>query len=678
MAEQDVPGNPSSPDQTGITAAPAPVRVEPPLLPAPQRTWRHWIADRLVNVLLIGALWAVAAFLLSIYGMEFANAIGFGFIAAFFGAFLVRPTVNAFLHKATPGLLAVSQPPPVASPAESARDVVETVVFVVVLVLLLKSFVAEAFVIPTGSMAQTLYGYQKIVACPQCGHRFPVNCASEVEGRDGKGGGGRIDRCTCPNCRQKIYLAVPGRENPGDLGEGYAVVPDPGWRSGDRVLVSKYPYDLPGMGPTRLDVVVFKFPGNNGDPIQGELFPDSGPFGKNGVAMNYIKRLIGRPGETVAIHRGKVFILPPDKSKRYPQDEKNRKDPWLRLQMWQRANTHPNDPEAHQQFKDGEFSIIRKRPAVLLDMMRLVYDNDKPAKDLTEEGYQRWVPARDSGWVADDARGFRHGGAADQMTWLRYRHVLRGKPARPQLITDFLAYNTWGTNGREADTGKNWASDLIAECEVVAEKAEGRFAVELSRADSRYQAVFEPATGECTLFRLKDGKPAEQLGKASSRFKGAGTFRVRFANCDDRLTVWVNDALVFGDGVEYKDALTLVPTVANDLERPVSLGAQGGRFSARHLKVRRDTYYTAREHPSSADVAFSPESPDGNGMGGSWSAFNDAPLATFYVQPGHYLCMGDNSPESADSRSWGLVPQRLLLGRAVLVYFPFTRVGRIR
>src|SRR3989442_14924752 len=52
------------------------------------------------------------------------------------------------------------------------REVIETIVFVVVLVLLLKSFTAEAFVIPTGSMAETLWGYQKLVTCPQCTYEF--------------------------------------------------------------------------------------------------------------------------------------------------------------------------------------------------------------------------------------------------------------------------------------------------------------------------------------------------------------------------------------------------------------------------------------------------------------------------------------------------------------------------
>src|SRR5437016_4794479 len=64
-------------------------------------------------------------------------------------------------------------------PRDSVREIAETVVFVVVLVLMLKTFVAEAFVIPTGLMAETLYGYQKIVTCEQCLYIFPVNCSSE-------------------------------------------------------------------------------------------------------------------------------------------------------------------------------------------------------------------------------------------------------------------------------------------------------------------------------------------------------------------------------------------------------------------------------------------------------------------------------------------------------------------
>ena len=58
-----------------------------------------------------------------------------------------------------------------------------------------------------------------------------------------------------------------------------------------------------------------------------------------------------------------------------------------------------------------------------------------------------------------------------------------------------------------------------------------------------------------------------------------------------------------------------------------------------------------------------------------WTALQyNMPVLTLYVQPDHFLGLGDNSPESSDSRSWGLVPKRLLLGKAVLVYYPFGRM----
>src|SRR5205085_6930772 len=90
---------------------------------------------------------------------------------------------------------------PAPETKDGVRELVECVVFVVVLVLLLKSFVAEAFVIPTGSMAETLLGYQKWETCPECGYEFPVNCSSEVDPQQGEPV--PVVGCTCPNCRFK-------------------------------------------------------------------------------------------------------------------------------------------------------------------------------------------------------------------------------------------------------------------------------------------------------------------------------------------------------------------------------------------------------------------------------------------------------------------------------------------
>ena len=69
------------------------------------------------------------------------------------------------------------------------------------------------------------------------------------------------------------------------------------------------------------------------------------------------------------------------------------------------------------------------------------------------------------------------------------------------------------------------------------------------------------------------------------------------------------------------------------------------------LKLWRDTYYTVNVSGPDAGVEVDFTQPD------KWEPLRNLPVKTFYVQPGHYLCLGDNSPHSSDGRSWGLVPR---------------------
>jgi len=39
------------------------------------------------------------------------------------------------------------------------------------------------------------------------------------------------------------------------------------------------------------------------------------------------------------------------------------------------------------------------------------------------------------------------------------------------------------------------------------------------------------------------------------------------------------------------------------------------------------------------------------------------------VQPGHYFMMGDNRDNSLDSRYWGELDEKLILGKATCVFF---------
>ena len=62
-----------------------------------------------------------------------------------------------------------------------------------------------------------------------------------------------------------------------------------------------------------------------------------------------------------------------------------------------------------------------------------------------------------------------------------------------------------------------------------------------------------------------------------------------------------------------------------------------------------------------------------------WSAEPmDYQLEPLTVPPDHLLVLGDNRNASLDSHLWGPLPQRALIGTAVLRYWPLNRFGWLR
>jgi signal peptidase I len=536
---------------------------------------------------------------------------------------------------------------------KAVRETIESVVIAFLLAFLFRTFEAEAFVIPTGSMAPTLQGRHLDIDCPNCGYEYRAG-ATQNEDDAPRNHHQEIVAATCPMCRMAVDTK-PDEDGRTEYPPYY----------GDRVLVAKFPYEF--SEPQRWDVFVFKFPGK--------------------AWMNYIKRLVGLPNETLRIQHGDIYTRP------------------------------LSEPQA-------EFGIARKPPGKLLAMLQPVYDNDYLVDSMTAAGWPlRWSSldgADKNTWFSGDGgRSFSTAGKSDEVEWLGYRHFLpspadwqtlngggsfAGKTPRPQLITDYYAYNDtytradlsgrMGADRSNAKLGIDWVRDLKLDAEVQIESQQGVLVLELVAGGRAFRCELDVATGKATLAveGVADWGPS-----ADTNVRGPGTHTIGFANVDQQLSLWIDGKHVEFEGAgEYAKLDNDNPTAA-DLT-PARIGSRGLAVQVNHLKLWRDIYYIADKffqfkntpliceyednsllhelvmRASAADFRefFSnPEAwrPGPNGR----TPFDERREVTFQLEADEFFALGDNSPCSADSRLWPqehYVKRELLIGKAVFIYWP--------
>jgi len=561
------------------------------------------------------------------------------------------------------------------------RETIESILMAIVLALLFRGFVAEAFVIPTGSMAPTLMGRHKDLRCPKCNgeHWFQVSASTEVS-REGAYTGDQVVSGTCPTCR--YTQAINPQENPND-----------GSFSGDRIIVSKFIYDF--QQPQRWDVIVFKYPGD--------------------ATQNYIKRLVGLPGETVTITGGNVYIS-----------------------------------KTGGDVNEGQ--IARKPPGKLETLLQLVDDSSYRPQQLIDVGWPaQWEEqgtGSDSGSAAadkqtwqspDGGRSFTCKSPTSDVSWLRYHHrnpsykdwqLITENGQLPegvqqwggQLVTDFYAYNA----GREVDSprpwtgaplepfpsslGMHWVDDLAVECQASVNSSEGAVWLDLIRAGVHHRCRIDVATGEATLsrvgldgqpqpFQSDDGQEVMEV-KAQTSVKGTGEYRLRLSNCDHQVLLWVNGKVVEFDGPTTYFSYDLVRPVWSEQDpgdlAPAGVGAENASVDVKDLRIYRDKYYIAIDyrtprtgtdyidHPNPETILQIYSDP------GSWAttplfAEDNRRDVQFAMEADQFFPLGDNSPHSQDARLWSseryfanvdppppYVSRDLLIGKALLIYWPHT------
>jgi len=426
---------------------------------------------------------------------------------------------------------------------EGIRETIEAVAIAFILAFVFKTFEAEAFVIPTGSMAPTLYGRHKEVPCKGCGLMYTIGASQEIDQESGVlNPGGRLTNSNCPNCRYRNDVHAAPVFN------------------GDRIVVNKQVSKY-----KRFDVVVFK---NPEEPH-----------------VNYIKRLVGLPGETVRIRQGDI------------QARRAETDPWIVQRK--------DDPN-------------RQR-----DIQLLVYDDNHPPHDLLKAGAEeRWVPASWSdgdtlmgGWPAAEnawkpvreTRKYDVNAADEQLHWLRYRHLVPGReqwasvksggqiepPLEPQLIADFCGFNSDGGMDEEL----YWVNDLTLDLTINIESAAetSQLLIELVEGFRTVRCQVNPVSGLAEIVVISREKDAanptsEVIASVQTEIRGAGEYQLAFADVDDRLCLWVNGELLpLGDNASFGPADLNLPT---DLDlAPIGIAVNGLKAVVSDLEVRRDIYY---------------------------------------------------------------------------------------
>ncbi len=488
---------------------------------------------------------------------------------------------------------------PAAGGALHVIETLQTVLTAMILAFVFRAFFIEAFVIPTGSMADTLRGAHGVCLCPHCGFSFAY-------GPD-RGSPPDVfelaEDALCPNCHARLPLDPRQHQT----------------RAGDRILVHKWPSALRAwVAPRHWDVIVFR------DPTDPE--------------QNYIKRLVGLPGDTLEILDGDVFIngqisRKPDAAQRvlwFPVHDQNylRSDAtepvWRSIAAQDATNSAAIEAPAPGDRTEGEELPV--------------------ARALAED-----VPA----WRGVNTRCIELHAPDERVRALAF------DAQRSRLYSeDVYGYN----QGSSGETVR----DARISAQVRALRTPGWIGMYLERDALRFEARLHH-DGRCELLGWRlDQRGAPPL----LRFEGRappGDVNLQLEHVDYRAALSVNGRrLMQTRAADYSpdvQALRASPTLT---ALRLGLIGAGGSWSLRNVRIDRDVHYSTRPGKT----------------------LRGAPGDAFTLLADEYFVLGDNSPLSHDSREWyrasevllsdeRMPPYRLgtvradqVVGRAFFVYLP--------
>ncbi|MFH1882723.1 MAG: signal peptidase I [Planctomycetota bacterium] len=464
--------------------------------------------------------------------------------------------------------------------AAEIADTFEWLITAFILAFVFRAFVMEAFRIPTGSMADTLKGAHFRLRCRQCGYKYEYGF---VPGKYGfhddyvpRSGHLKSYRSRCPSCGN--YQPVGGTMPVAN---------------GDRILVLKCIYQF--FEPKRWDVIVFK------NPPEPEV--------------NYIKRLVGLPGESVQIIDGDVYI-------------------------------------------DGQIS--RKPPHVQNEMWMPVYDNNYQPVDpcAFSFNHHRWQQpfwtGRFSKWEIDkDSPTLFHlDSPAETISTMTYR---------TKIGNDFRA--TYAYDEVEEYDYMPYCSDLMVRFYCLANDPQGSIGISLSKYETTYRAKVNFSSGVIVVTKQEKGKEPVKLAEISIKHPAMNKFTlVKFVNVDHQLFFqFGSEELTYDMGRGLEDAGRIRADIPPRVE---ILGS--GKLTLSHVAIFRDIHYTERKYVNGPKEGRAIDKPFTLGEDEFFVLGDNSPNS----EDGRWWTREGLANKGLSNYRVGIVPRDYLVGKALFVYWP--------
>ncbi|MBI2193151.1 MAG: signal peptidase I [Planctomycetes bacterium] len=384
--------------------------------------------------------------------------------------------------------------------------------------------------------------------------------------------------------------------------------------SGDKILVNKFVYDF--SRPQRGDVIVFKYPE---DPFK-----------------NYIKRLIGLPGEEIWIARGDIRI---------------NGQIWRKPRSVQRALWVPvsNDDLLWDEIAAEELHYPVSNTDI--ENWQLQHWGERAQRVAARRLNTAWLPSGMQEWTShEDGLRARQDASASEPALVRYHlskvydRTLESSGKLKPLFQD-------------RPGSLNLLDDLAIRFSVVPETGEGEIFAFLADSDRSFTARVAlghpaPVVVEARHKGKKEADPERIEGPPCGLAPGKSA-RLALVNVDDAVILEVDHRPLITH--PYESAAH--EGDGHTVRAEVAFGLLHGTASFTNIALERDIYYVS-------DL-FGITSPEGR-----WK-----------IGEREYFVLGDNSPNSKDSRLWETgpaVPEENLVGEAFMVFWPPKRLRIIR